>query len=132
MVVLLERKFSAEALGLQQLQFHLQPYERNLEVLVDVARTVEERNLRGGALLVELENAISTYAGDKVACSLLQDIANACATPFLSMFVLWITEGRIDDPCGEFFVRPCTERDPLPDRALSLPAVLAFPAALHV
>ncbi len=112
-VVMLERKFNSGSLGLQQFGFHLQPFERNLQVLSATVRTINEQRLRGGSILVLLERSIGQHSGDKAIRSMLEDLLVKCAAPFLDMLSGWLQSGLLDDPCGEFMIRPRNDRDPI-------------------
>ncbi|PJF16836.1 Gamma-tubulin complex component 2 [Paramicrosporidium saccamoebae] len=92
-------------------QSSLQPFDRNLKVLYELARTINEGKIRGGAILVELERLMTVYAGDKAVRSLLEPILITCGTPILSMLSKWLRSGTADDPCGEYFVRQRTMFD---------------------
>lgn len=109
--MVLEKKFASGNLGLQQLIFHLQPFDRNLRVLYELSRTISEGKIRGGAILVELERLMTTYAGDKTVRSLLEPILVMCGTPILSMLTKWLRSGTAEDPCDEYFVRQRTVLD---------------------
>lgn len=113
-IVLLEKKFLIGALGLQQFAFHLQPYARNLQIIYEIVSAVEQGKLCGGAILVELEKGVARYAGDKVLRALLEEILVKCSIPFMALTASWIQDGRLEDHCHEFFIRPRTDLDKSP------------------
>jgi hypothetical protein len=116
LLVLLEQNISQNgpAFGIQQLLFHVAPHHSGLSALGEIISEIVSHRLLGGAILVSIEKAIDSYSGDRPVKSILEDVLLSSAAPFLEMLRLWLESGRLDDPHGEFMLRPRNVRDPSP------------------
>lgn len=129
LIVALESKFSGEkgAMGLQQLSFHLQPYQRNLSVLANIVKSIQGHDgsisssvnpaedsgpKRGGAILCHLETECIKAAGDAILQTLIEGLLVEAARPWLHILGEWLATGKADDKGGEFCVRPRSHLDP--------------------
>lgn len=114
MIVLLEKKFAQGSLGLQQLCFHMQPFRRPMFALYKLVDGIERRQLRGGAIVIELEKSLVTYSGDRALRSLLEPLLADSYQPVLQMAERWLSAGELEDDLEEFFI---SQREALKDAA---------------
>ena len=114
MIVLLEKKFSQGSLGLQQLCFHMQPFRRPMFALYKLVDSIERQQLRGGAIVIELEKSLVAYSGDRTLRGLLEPLLADSYQPVLQMAERWLSAGELEDDLQEFFI---SHREALKDAA---------------
>lgn len=103
-MILLEKKFTLGSLGLQQLCFHIQPFQRPMFAVYEIIDSICRNNLRGGAIVLEVEKSLAAYSGDRTLRALLEPILADVYQPVLKTAEKWLTEGELDDDLGEFFI----------------------------
>lgn len=114
-VASLEASFtdSQGGLGIQQLLFQMQPHMQSLSRIAQIISVLDASALKGGSILVHLENAVAKERGDRNVRQLLEGLLLHCARPYLNMLSAWIYHGRLEDDHMEFMIRRRTPRDPL-------------------
>lgn len=95
-----EGKAGPPELTLRRLWTWLQAPLERLRVLVSLSEACEP--LRGGALASTVYGC--SRVGDAVAQESCEKILRRVLMPLLSMMRVWMTEGELQDPFGEFFV----------------------------
>lgn len=93
-------KTSASYLTLRRLLPWLRPAMQRLRLLCAMAEAATL--LKGGALIT----AIHGFAqhGDPSVAQFASAILAQAQRPLLDMIRVWLAEGRLEDPCGEFFI----------------------------
>jgi len=100
----LERQFKRGYLTLQKLWFYIQPSLKTLDILATVAIMIDKGNCKGAAILTLLHEKTEAYTGDPKGRDLCLYLTQASCAAYFDMLQLWIYEGLIKDPYGEFLV----------------------------
>jgi len=103
-VAQLERHFRKGYLTLQKLWYYIQPSMKTLEILAAIATAIDKGNCRGAAILTLLHERTESYVGDLNGRDLCLYLTQAACAQYFSILQLWIYNGIIKDPYGEFLV----------------------------
>uniref|UniRef100_M4BRC2 Spindle pole body component n=1 Tax=Hyaloperonospora arabidopsidis (strain Emoy2) TaxID=559515 RepID=M4BRC2_HYAAE len=95
---------SAVPFTIQKLWYNVQPSLRTLEmlsVLVNACR----KTIGGGSLLTQIQQTMSSLAGDLNARKVFSFLMERASVPYLKMVERWIYHGDLVDPYDEFMIR---------------------------
>lgn len=93
-----------QELNLHKLLFYLRPIIQTMETITKVCNMLHAHNVRGGNVLTRLHDNIALYSGDKNSQEILIYLTQKAAEPYMEILKLWIFDGVILDPNGEFLV----------------------------
>jgi gamma-tubulin complex component 2 len=104
-----------EDLSLCSLQVQIKP---TLNVMLVLERSVEAVATKKGGALLNALRALKreTYEGDGLAETILQELLEASAGPYLKILGEWLEHGVLTDPYSEFMVHRSDERTPWESR----------------
>lgn len=60
---------------------------------------------KGGLVLQIVVRRINHYMGDSVSLSFLEQLFDSISRPYIALLNQWLSEGEIDDPFQEFFIK---------------------------
>lgn len=101
----LEHQFNTGELTLQKLWYYIQPSMKTMEILAQVASTVNKaRHCRGGRTLTLLNGLTIRLLGDQKSQDVVLHLIKAASTPFFDMLSLWLQRGEVNDPYDEFMI----------------------------
>ena len=104
-VAQLEYQFKTKELTLQKMWYYIQPCLYTMELLANIATTVNKaRFSRGGRTLSLLHNATVSLMGNEQAQKLSLYVTECACVPFFVMLSQWLLKGEINDPYGEFMI----------------------------
>ncbi|XP_052126076.1 gamma-tubulin complex component 2-like isoform X1 [Frankliniella occidentalis] len=99
----LEMHIRHENVNLQSIRFYSQPTLRTMEILANIAITINKAGAQGGKVLSLLhEQTVS--AGDPKVRKLCMHLTQAASVPYMEILQKWIYIGVIQDPYEEFLV----------------------------
>ena len=102
----LEYQYKIGELTLQKMWYYIQPCMRTLELLANVAVTVNRaRHCRGGRTLALLHNMTIGLMGDVQIQKLALHLTHSACVPFFEMLSQWLLKGEVNDPYGEFMIK---------------------------
>ena len=93
-----------EGFSLQKLYYHLQPAAHNMSTMYNICRQADALNCVGGGLLQQLYQTFTELAGDTQARALIQFLLEKATAPYFEMLEMWLYQGCINDPRGEFLI----------------------------
>lgn len=104
-VAQLEYQYKTNELTLQKMWYYIQPCMRTMELLANIASTVNKaRYSRGGRTISLLHNTTMSLMGDAQAQKLSLYVTECACVPFFSMLSQWLLKGEVNDPYGEFMI----------------------------
>lgn len=111
----LEMHIHQENVNLQSIWFYAQPSLRTMEILANIAITINKASAQGGRVLSLLhEQTVS--AGDPKLRKLCMHLTQAASVPYMEILQKWVYIGIIQDPYEEFLVEDneVIQREDLP------------------
>lgn len=93
-----------QVLTIQKLWYQIQPSMRTMEMLSMLVEACRN-TLGGGSLLTEIQNMMSSLAGDTKARQVFSFLMERSSVPYLKMVERWIYHGDLVDPYDEFMIR---------------------------
>lgn len=103
-IVQLESQHQLEQLTLHKLVYFLRPTTSIFEVLADNIKTIQTKRLQGAEILSHFHAQIIGLAGNPTAQTVLRQLNENVARPYMAQLHLWITKGIIIDRHAEFLV----------------------------
>lgn len=91
-------------LTMQKMWYQIQPSMRTMEMLSMLVEACRN-TLGGGSLLTEIQNMMSSLAGDTKARQVFSFLMERASVPYLKMIERWIYHGDLVDPYDEFMIR---------------------------
>lgn len=101
----LEYQSRENQLTLQKLWYYIQGSIDLMNVLRDLTRDIQAKDKKGGALLNQIYHRLLRYSGDKLTTELYHFILGIGSEPYFEVLKMWIYDGKLQDPNGEFFVQ---------------------------
>lgn len=100
----LETEHRRGQLTLQKLWYYVQPCLSSMALLARVATAIGKGQCRGGKTLSTLHQLTGGYSGDTCSQQLSLHLTTAACTPYFEMLGVWVFQGEVHDPYGEFMV----------------------------
>ncbi|XP_065159519.1 gamma-tubulin complex component 2-like isoform X2 [Atheta coriaria] len=100
----LETEFRNGNLTLQKVWYYIQKSLHSLQIVSNIATTINKSGSCGGKVLSLLHDKIAGNIGDYKAQDLCIRLMQAACVPYMKMLGMWIYKGIIADPIHEFLV----------------------------
>ncbi|XP_046395622.1 gamma-tubulin complex component 2-like isoform X2 [Ischnura elegans] len=103
-VAQLESEHHKGLLTLHKLWFYIQPSMRTMEILANIADTINKADARGGKVLSYLHEQTTGAMGEQGSQELCLYLTQAACVPYMEILEKWVYKGVINDPYEEFLV----------------------------
>ncbi|XP_071453118.1 gamma-tubulin complex component 2-like isoform X2 [Hetaerina americana] len=103
-VAQLETEHRKGTLTLHKMWFYIQPSMRTMEILSNIADTINKADARGGKVLSYLHEQTTGATGEHGSQELCLYLTQAACVPYMEILEKWVYKGVINDPYEEFLV----------------------------